>query len=131
MKIFAERLKALRKDRGLTQDDIVKVVVESTGMSFHKGYISKWENNKVNPDISSIVPLAEYFNVSLDYLIGLTDDPSPVRKEELVLETDEKVIIHKYRELNRLGKEYIFEQLDNATQLPKYKKGEGEEQKMA
>lgn len=66
--IFAERLKALRKSSGLTQEQLAKAMNYST-----KGSISFYENCDRAPDIEFLSHVSKFFDVSADYLIGLTD----------------------------------------------------------
>lgn len=61
-----ERLKQLRKSKGLTQSEVAKMV----GIS--QNNYSYWENGKVKIDSASIAKLAEIFGVSVDYLLGRT-----------------------------------------------------------
>lgn len=67
---FADRLSDLiskAAQNGITLRDIEK----ATGVK--KESISKYQNNKAEPGLNSIVALAKYFNVSADYLLGLSD----------------------------------------------------------
>ena len=66
---FPERLIALRKSRGLTQ----KQVYEAVGMSA-LGY-QRYEYGDREPAFANLIALADYFDVSLDYLVGRSDDP--------------------------------------------------------
>ena len=59
-----ERLSDLRKDRGLTQKDLAKII----GVS--ENSISMYERNLNSPDDKIKVKIAKYFNISLDYLLG-------------------------------------------------------------
>ncbi len=61
---FSDTLKTLRKQRNLTQEQIAEVL----GVSCQA--ISKWETGTSFPDISLLPILAEYFGVSIDYLLG-------------------------------------------------------------
>lgn len=65
--VFAERLKELRLERGVGQVELARCL----GVS--KGVISLWENAKREPTLSSLVAVAGYFEVSLDFLCGLSD----------------------------------------------------------
>lgn len=67
MNNFAERLKELREERNLSQNDLAKEVNISVAC------ISRWENNLRVPNIDSIIILCKFFKCSSDYLIGLTD----------------------------------------------------------
>ena len=67
--MFPERLTELRKSRGLTQ----KQVYEAVGMS-PIGY-QRYEYGEREPAFSKLIALADYFDVSLDYLTGRTENP--------------------------------------------------------
>ncbi|MGN1077090.1 MAG: helix-turn-helix domain-containing protein [Candidatus Gallimonas sp.] len=67
MKIFSERLMQLRKERGLSQATVAK----DLGVSL--GIVCYWETNKSDPTATNVAKLARYFNVTSDYLLGLSD----------------------------------------------------------
>ena len=66
---FAIRLKTLRQSRNLTQKQMAQLF-ELT----ERGY-QNYEIGKSTPNVSLLTALADYFDVSLDYLLGRTDDP--------------------------------------------------------
>lgn len=68
MKYF-ERLKDIREDRDLKQSDIAKIL-ETTQQQ-----ISKWETGEQMMGVDKYIKLAIYYNVSVDYLLGLSDTP--------------------------------------------------------
>ena len=66
---FSSRLKLLRKEHKLTQvkvADFVKINART---------FQKYEAGDFDPALSVLVRLADLFNVSLDYLVGRSDDP--------------------------------------------------------
>ncbi len=65
--LFAERLHDLRAERGLTQGELANAL----GTSQRR--ISYLEKGKVEPDLALLCKLAEFFSVSLDFLVGLKD----------------------------------------------------------
>ena len=67
MNRFAERLKELRQEMGLSQNDLSKATNISCAC------ISRWEKNLRVPNIDSIIVLCNFFSVSAGYLIGLED----------------------------------------------------------
>ena len=69
MKNFSEQLKALRNERGLTQ----KQLGEVTGLSARG--IQDYELEQRKPGLDALIALADFFDVSLDYLVGRSDDP--------------------------------------------------------
>lgn len=67
MNKFAERLKELRLEKGLSQAQLSK----ATGIS--QVAITYWENQQRVPNANAIIILARYFGVSTDYLLGEED----------------------------------------------------------
>ena len=65
---FAERLKELRKQAHLTQVELAKRL--GIGQSSY----ADWERGKKNPTQENLVKLAQILNVSVDYLVGSTED---------------------------------------------------------
>ena len=65
--LFSERLVQLRKEKGLSQVELAKV------LNTTQRRISYMELGKVEPDLSTLVALSSYFEVSTDYLIGIKD----------------------------------------------------------
>lgn len=63
-----ERLVKLRKERKMTQEELANVL----GIS--RSALSLYETNKRQPDFQTICRLADFFNVSVDYLLARTDD---------------------------------------------------------
>ena len=61
---FKDNLKALRIETGLGQVELAQAL----GVS--KGIISLWENGLREPNMSSLIMLANYFKVTIDYLVG-------------------------------------------------------------
>ncbi len=64
---FKERLKELRLEKGVTQIQIAKIV------NMSKMAISHWEKGNSEPSIDQLKILANYFDVSIDYLTGFLD----------------------------------------------------------
>ena len=67
MEIMAKRIRELRQEKGLSMDKLAKILNVSNAI------ICKWENNISEPTASNIIALADYFNVSADYLLGRQD----------------------------------------------------------
>ena len=66
---YRERLKNVREDRDLTQAQIGKIINKS-----QQGY-NHIETGRAELKIDDLVLLCKYYNLSADYLIGLTDKP--------------------------------------------------------
>lgn len=67
------KLKLIRKSKGLTQTEVAKYI----GIS--QNNYSYWENGKVKIDNETLIKLAEYFNVTVDYILGR--EPSEADKK--------------------------------------------------
>jgi transcriptional regulator with XRE-family HTH domain len=59
----------LMKNHKLTQDKLA----EAIGVS--QGNISEWKSGRSKPTFDALIKLADYFGVSIDYLVGRTDNP--------------------------------------------------------
>lgn len=66
--LFGDRLKELRKECNLTQEDIGNLC----GVA--KNTVSNWENNANQPSFEIVKKLAQYFGVTIDYLLNFTQD---------------------------------------------------------
>ena len=62
---FKDNLKELRQEKNLGQVELAKAI----GVS--KGVISLWENGLREPTMCSLIILAQFFNISIDELVGL------------------------------------------------------------
>lgn len=63
--IFAERVKDLREEKGLSMQALAKDLKVSSSSIF------RWENDQSDIKASQLIMLAKYFNVTTDYLLGL------------------------------------------------------------
>lgn len=66
-------IRELRIASGLTQQEFSDI------LGFSQQAVSKWENNTAEPDISTLIKIAQYFEVSVDELLGL-DPPEQKRQ---------------------------------------------------
>lgn len=89
-KTLGERLKTLRRNCHITQDELANKINTKFNTSINKSMISKWENDKGDPYLEYAKYLAIFFNVSLDYLLGLTDinDANILREEPSICASD-------------------------------------------
>jgi transcriptional regulator with XRE-family HTH domain len=95
---FGKRLRILRKNRNLTQKDLADRfnVGEST--------IGMYERDEREPSFEFVKQLADFFNVTTDYLLGRTDDPNPP-------ESKDNEELGTLARINHLIKEYGIEQM--------------------
>ncbi|GGG14846.1 helix-turn-helix domain-containing protein [Paenibacillus aceti] len=66
--IFAERFKNLRLERSISQQDI------ASSLGVDRSIVSHWERGTRIPSLDIAYALADYFDVSLDYLVGRSSD---------------------------------------------------------
>ena len=62
--IFYKIIKSLRIEKGLKQTDLANI------LKINRRKISYWENGKVEPDIDTLIKIADYFDITIDELIG-------------------------------------------------------------
>lgn len=75
---FGQRLSRLRKEKGLTQEDIAKRIIISPQA------VSKWENDISSPDILVLSSLADILGVSVDVLLGREESSTEAEETETV-----------------------------------------------
>ena len=64
------RLKQLRKSKNISQ---LKLAMD---LSMNQNSISRYENGEREADYETLIKFADYFNVSIDYLLERTEDPT-------------------------------------------------------
>lgn len=112
----AERLKILRDEKDLSQDEMANI------LNIDRTTYLKYEKTGKVPTIK-LTKLAKFFNVSTDYLLGLTDieqkkEPDNIMpgislKNNIELSADEEELIKKYRQLPADRQETVKLILDN------------------
>lgn len=95
MSNFGARLKKLRQENFLTQDELARELEKLGCNTTTKCAISQYENNKRLPEAKTLVNIAKFFNVSIDYLLG---------NEDL---TEEEKFLWLYRQLSEKGKAMV------------------------
>ena len=93
MSDFTERLKELRKEKGVSLDKVAATIDNIT-----KASLSNYEKGKSKPGISIAIKLADYFNCSLDYLTGRSD----IKYAEAMINTDFEDTVKDFNELLNL-----------------------------
>lgn len=100
LKMFGDIFKELRLEKRLSQDKIAEELDVSQGL------IAKWESHQSTPSPEMLDYIADYFNVSTDYLIGRTNDKRYFKKnDDSIKEFD--VLFDKYKTLSEDDKELI------------------------
>lgn len=98
-----ERIRSLREKRKITQ------VRLSTEIEVSQETISAYENGKAEPKLDKLVKIANFLNTSTDYLLGRTDDDSPlIDLANNVVDEQLNELINNYARLNNLQRKDLI-----------------------
>ena len=109
MQSFGDRVKSLRKERGLTQDDFAEELTKIGEEKIKRSAVSMWEANRRRPKYEVLETIADYFNVDMEYLMGRTN----VKREVTVLPEDSPSRIRNLRRVEMLK---YFDRLSPSAQ---------------
>ncbi|MDO4154738.1 MAG: helix-turn-helix transcriptional regulator [Clostridia bacterium] len=70
---YIDRLTNLRVDRDIKQEEVAQL------LGIHQSAYSKYEKRRVKLQIEDLLKLCEFYNISADYILGLTDTPRPLK----------------------------------------------------
>lgn len=123
MATFGELLQELRKDKRLSQKQLADVIAVTTGT------ISNYENDQHLPDIEKLIMLANYFDVTTDYLLGRSISRlSPdIFEEHLVPGRTLSSVLDDFRKLSSDRKNivlFIMKDMEAGMAFEQYKKKE-------
>lgn len=82
---MVKNLRLLREEKGLSQQALAEM------LNISQQAVFKYEKSSNEPDISTLIKLADIFEVTVDYLIGNTDIREKVAKSSAVLLTEEEI----------------------------------------
>ena len=106
--LFGDRLRALRKQAGLTQQEVAEK------LSVHRTAYTKYETSGVMPDPLGLVVLADLFGVSVDYLVGRDHVNEPLvaadGKVAMSLTIEEQQLVQMYRQLTVQEQQMLLQQ---------------------
>lgn len=112
-----QKLKELREKSGLTQTDL------ASKFGFSNQRYNYYETGRNEPDNQTLIKFAQFFNVSTDYLLGLTDDPVSYKEKKIpsTLEEIEKMYA-EFLSKNKMMKDGIvskknIEKMERVSQL--------------
>ena len=121
-------IKALRQGKDLSQLELAKI------LSVHQTAISQWETGKTNPDMDIAIMLAKYFEVTIDYLLGVSNNSIPTSSKAIQvpvlgtipagipIEAVEEILDYEEipQDWARGGREYFALKLKGDSMYPKY-----------
>lgn len=80
---YGDRLKKLREKRGFSQREL------TSRLNINRSTYARYELNQTQPDYDTLYLLADYFDVTIDYIIGRSNHPKLSEKEDI--EADEYI----------------------------------------
>ncbi|WP_324824299.1 helix-turn-helix transcriptional regulator [Sinanaerobacter sp. ZZT-01] len=128
---FSSRLKSLRNEKELTQQQL------SSAIQISRSTIAGYEKKNKQPDYEKLCCLADFFDVSIDYLLGRSDirNFNKAKSETPILTPEQQMLLKLYNSLNELNKGAALERIkvllesqedklkqEQATELGIYKK---------
>ncbi len=98
------RLKELREQQRLNQEGLALKINVS------QSTISAYEIGERTPDLETLIAIAKFFNISLDYLVGLSNVKQMIQSSDL--SEDELDHLHTYRQLSDMDREKVKAYID-------------------
>lgn len=105
---FSQILRDLRQESDLTQAQL------SEKLGYTQSNICEWEKGTVEPKANALIALAEFFSVSVDYLLGLDGELGAVQSSVHggELSSEERELVNRYRALNASNKKYLNQTIE-------------------
>lgn len=116
MNNFSIRLRELRNEQGYTQKQLAEK------LNYTQSNICEWEKGTVEPRASALNAIANLFNVSVDFLIGRTDDLGSVPSFDLISSAcspKEQQLLRCFRELPESSQDLILGMVKSAADAAK------------
>lgn len=96
------RIRFLREQIGKTQGELADLI------NVKRYTVSDWENERTEPDIESINNLCKIFNVSSDYLLGLSNIPNPNEDNDIQLDDFQFALYGEVKDLTEEQKQTLL-----------------------
>ena len=107
----------MRSEKRVSQQKVADAV------NISQQSIHRYENGDYEPDIKTLKLLADYFETSIDFLVGRTEIRNKIEPvEKYALNKEESKLIDRFRELTPEYKKYHTKVLDELTKVTVYKK---------
>ncbi|MDF2578372.1 MAG: DNA-binding helix-turn-helix protein [Chlamydiales bacterium] len=111
MKTFGNIMKELRNEATLTQQELANI------LNVHKGTISHYEKSDRFPDQDMLIKIAEYFNVSVDYLLGRVEQRTFVMHKDNVEGHEVEYSLDKDKYPDGLNHEEVLKLLEQLKEM--------------
>ena len=112
--IFSRRLVSLRAERGIMAKDLAAAI------GITKASMSQLESGLNAPSLNTLLALAEFFGVSIDFLVGKTDDLTPHNEKTSIENKDaprREALLALWDSATPEQKDYIFRRLSGEKRL--------------
>ncbi|MCL2604732.1 MAG: helix-turn-helix domain-containing protein [Defluviitaleaceae bacterium] len=121
MKKLSDRLRSLREDNDLTQADVAKLINK------RQQQYSKYETGESEPSLSALSTLADYYGISIDYLMGRTSCREGIAAQnmEITPGTTVGMLISDVMALNESGRTAVNEYIELLGLKEKFKHQKG------
>lgn len=111
------KIKNLRKEKGLTQLELSKQ------LNMSRSVLSMLEANKQGTSQSNLKKIADFFDVTIDYLLSDSDDKI-INKPEKTIDLQEVNLVKEFKKLNSKGKLEAVKRIKELGELSKYQDNE-------
>ena len=112
------RIRDIRAQQGISQKEL------ALALGIAPNTLSQYENEKRAPDFETVIRIADYFRVSVDYLIGRDEKEKPTPEDGGGLNEAELRLVALHRSLNREGQEQLFDYANYLISTGKYIKSD-------
>ncbi|GHU60653.1 hypothetical protein AGMMS49975_29720 [Clostridia bacterium] len=103
---IGERIQQLRKAQNFTQKQVAEAVNVQTNS------LQQFEYGKLKPSLDTLIKIADFFGVSLDYLAGRADNDNTIKIEKTgSLTQEEKRLLEDYRKLGKINQVRVLERI--------------------
>lgn len=110
---YGDRLKELRKPTGdknakKSMEELCEIFAKEYGLNVNKSMISRWENGTAMPDNKHVIAYSKYFDVDINYLLGVTNIKRRMSDNQIGESAEKEVILNRVLEnLKKLDKEKL------------------------
>lgn len=114
MAAFSDRLLSLRKQKGITQQELADILTRTGDVKITRSAVGMWESGQRIPKWEVLETIADYFNVDIQYLRG--KDPVEATTAQ---QQREALFLELLRQLSPAQQEMILAQLQGAVHIQK------------
>lgn len=112
--LFSARLRYLRQRAHLTQQDM------ADRLQIDRSTYTKYETKSISPDQIGLLRIAEIFGVTVDYLLGRSEDSTPTlavesNNEQICLDEQEKLLLQTFRRLSPEKRQTLLNKIREYT----------------